>query len=488
MKRQVIVIAAAVVLVLVAYFIVKGNRSAETSEIFISATTGRFEVNIETTGELEALNSTKILGPTRLRDFRIYSVPIESIVDEGTIVRKGDWVASLDRSEFESKLQDAQLEVDRMQSQYIQTQLDTALQMRQSRDELVNLDYAVQEREIELEQSQFEPPATQRQAQMNLEKAIRSFKQAKENYVIKEQQNQAKMAEVLTNLTKAQRDLQSMQSVVDKFTILAPEDGMVIYRKGFDGKQIKEGSTISAWDPAVAELPDLSVMISKTYVNEVDVRKIKTGQHVEMGLDAFPEKKLTGTVIRVANVGEQRPNSDAKVFQVSVRVHGNDDLLRPAMTTSNKIVTRVIDSAMFVPLEALHTMADSITYVYRRVGINTTKQEVIVGQTNSNEAVIEGGIEPSDRIYLNIPAGQEEKAVALLPEMDGKRSQPEPEVEEVEIPQERTITLPDGRTITVPADGSGRQRFRRGDGQGSRPQGQGSQQSSESQSSTSQSQ
>ena len=90
---------------------------------------------------------------------------------------------------------------------------------------------------------------------------------------------------------------------------------MVIYTKGWDGKPIKAGSQISTWRPVVATLPDLSVMLSKTYHNEVDVRKVKTGQKVEIGLDAFPDKKLTGVVTRVANVGEQRPNSDSKVLK-----------------------------------------------------------------------------------------------------------------------------------------------------------------------------
>jgi hypothetical protein len=123
------------------------------------------------------------------------------------------------------------------------------------------------------------------------------------------------------------------------------------------------------------------------------------------------------------------------------------------MTTSNKILTSVVDSAMFVPLESLQTEKDSITYVYKREGINIRKQEVMVGATNANEAIIEAGIDPDDRIYLSIPGGQEEKQIALIPEMDGKRRQPEAEVEEIEQPKERTITLPDGRTVTVPADG-----------------------------------
>jgi len=196
---------------------------------------------------------------------------------------------------------------------------------------------------------------------------------------------------------------------------------MVIYEKGWDGKAIKAGSQISIWEPTVATLPDLTKMMSKTYVNEVDVRKVKAGQKVEIGLDAYPDKKLNGQVVRVANVGEQRPNSDAKVFEIAVEISGTDPTLRPSMTTSNRIVAHVIDSALFIPLECLHSQSDTITYVFKKDGAKITKQEIIVGQTNANDAVILGGLAESDKVYLSIPAGKEEDEIILLQQMNGKR-------------------------------------------------------------------
>lgn len=442
-------------MLLASYFIVKGNKGGDSADIFVDVKNGQFQVDIETTGELEAKNSVKIFGPRKLREYRIHQVKIDDIVEEGTEVKKGDWIATLDRSELMNKIQDAQLELDKVQSQYTQTRLDTTLQMRQARDELINLKYAIEEKQIVLDQSKFEPPATIKQNEINLEKAKRAYQQASENYNIKKEQNIAKMVEVYANLRKSKKELEALTGLMGEFDIMAPEDGMLIYRKGWDGKPMKEGSTISAWDPVVATLPDLSTMISKTYVNEVDVRKIKVGQHVDLGLDAFPEKALTGKVIKVANVGEQRPNSDAKVFEVRIQIDGRDDLLRPSMTTSNKIIISSKDSVNFIPLECLHTENDSITFVYKREGLSVKKQEVHVGETNMNEAIILGGVKEGDNLYLSLPAGQEDVAVNLLPEMDGKRNLPKEEAKPEE-PKEKTITLPDGTVIKVPADGKGK--------------------------------
>ncbi len=471
MKKYSLITIGAVVVVVVLFFTFKGTGKSEVNEVLLPVKSGKFVVDIMTTGELEAKNSVKIQGPTRLREHRIYNVTINDIVPEGTVVKKGEWIANLDRSEFNTKLQDQQIELEQAQSQYIQTQLDTALQMRQARDELINLEYSVQEAELVLEQSAYEPPATVKQNEINWEKAKRNFLQAKDNYDIKYQQNKAKMADVAAERRKSQRELNSMMELANSFTVFAPEDGMVIYAKGWDGKAIKAGSQINSWDPTVATLPDLTTMVSKTYINEVDVRKIISGQKVEIGLDAFPEKKLKGLVTNVANVGEQRPNSDAKVFEAIIEIQGTDEMLKPSMTTSNRIITSVLDSALFIPLECLHSKDDSISYVFVRKGIKKVKQEIQLGGTNNNEAVVELGLEDGDRVYLSVPGGMEDEPIALLPELDGKRNiQEEPKVEEK--PKERVITLPDGRKITVPADGGGPGGMRR--------MGQGGQESAKS--------
>ncbi|HZY78652.1 MAG TPA: HlyD family efflux transporter periplasmic adaptor subunit [Cyclobacteriaceae bacterium] len=433
MTKKLLISAGVLVVLLVGYYLVRGNDGAETADVIATVKKGEFRVEIETTGELEAKNSVKIMGPGGLRNFQIWQVTIQNIVDEGTVVKKGDWVATLDRSEFQNKFAQKQIDYEKANSKFVQTQLDTTLLMRQSRDELINLKYDVEEKGIVLEQSKFEPPATIKQAEINLDKARRAHSQAIENYKIKKNQNIEKMREVEAELRKVKGEFDGMTTVLESFNVLAPEDGMVIYEKGWDGKPIKAGSQIHMWEPTVATLPDLTKMVSKTFVNEVDVRKVKAGQQVNVGLDAYPDKKLRGNVIRVANVGEQRPNSDAKVFEVAVELEGTDPTLRPSMTTSNRIVAKVIEGALFIPLECLHSEADTITYVYKKIGLNVSKQEIIVGETNSNEAVILGGLSENDLIYLSVPAGKEDNGVNLLPELNGKRQKKEEKENKKEV-------------------------------------------------------
>ena len=410
----------AIVLIAVIFFFTRRKHVAEGEIVRIRK--GEFISYVMTTGELQAKNSVFIEGPSSLYQFQIYQLTVSKIVDEGTVVKKGDWVADLDRSEFNTKLQDTQLELEKAESKYVQQQLDTALEMRKSRNDLINLRYAVEEAKLVLEQSQYEPPATIKQDEFDLEKAQRALEQAQENYKIKTRQNIAKMQEANADYQKNRRRLIEMEKVADQFRITAPEDGMVIYAKRWDNTTIKEGSQIWVWNPTVATLPDLSSMVSKTYINEVDVRKVKPGQLVELGLDAFPDKKLNGVVISVANVGEQRPNSDAKVFEAIIQIDSTDYSIRPSMTTSNRIIVQRLQQVISIPLECIHTESDSISYVYKKSGFKTVRQEVETGPLNNEAQVIIQGLEEGDRIFRDIPAGLEEEPVTLLTSLNGKRN------------------------------------------------------------------
>ncbi|MDX9853102.1 MAG: efflux RND transporter periplasmic adaptor subunit [Tenuifilaceae bacterium] len=401
MKKK-IAIGSAIVIVVIIIVVIFGSKGSKTTRPQItSVLRGDFEIMVPVTGELQAQSSELITGPDGLRgrSIRFSEIKIQDLIPEGTVVDSGDYVATLDRSALSNRVKEIDDELEKSQQQYIKTQLDTTLQLRSLRDNLINLKFDMEEKKIVLEQSIYEPPATQRQAQINLEKAERAYNQEQHNYKIKKEQAEASMKEVAINLARKEREKQDMLSVLSQFEVRAPKSGMVIYYREWGGQKRKVGSSISPWDLNVATLPDLSAMISKTYVNEIDVSKVKKGQKVRIGVDAFPDKKYTGNVTDVANIGEQLPSTDAKVFEVLIRVNEHDDILRPSMTTSNQILINRYDNVLYIPLESLHT-ADSITFVYTEKG---NKRVVLSGDMNENYIIIEKGLNEGDKIYLSIP-------------------------------------------------------------------------------------
>ncbi|MFO7670867.1 MAG: efflux RND transporter periplasmic adaptor subunit [Bacteroidales bacterium] len=402
MKRKTllaIVIPVALITALILYSVLSGKEKEVVLET--EPQLGRFEISVMITGELQAIRETEIEAPSSLRsrNIRLRSVKIQELIPEGTVVDSGDWIATLDRSEADNSLKDIMDNLEKSESEYMRTKLDTTMQLRQLRDDLINLNFAREEAGIALEQSKFEPPATIRQAEIELEKASRAYDQARQNYSLKVRQAAADMREAEINLAREKRSQQEMVTVLTQFDIYAPGSGMVIYKRDWDGTKRTAGTEINTWDLAVATLPDMSTMISQTYANEIDISKIKVGQMVRVGVDAFPDKKYTGQVMEVANIGQQLPNTDAKVFEVRIELNERDTILRPSMTTSNQIITQVLDSVIFVPMEAVHAN-DSLTFVYTRAG---EKQVVVLGESNENFIVVEMGLRAGEKLFLSMP-------------------------------------------------------------------------------------
>ncbi len=411
-KRNIILgIAILLAIVLIWYFYPSSDSSA-----FISTEvkSGEFIISVTTTGELDAINKTEINGPRNLQSVEIWSdIKLENIVDEGTVVDSGDFIASLDKQVILNKLKDIDANLDKLNSQITTLKLDSALTLRAARDNMINLEYAAEEARLEVENSKFEPPATQRKVEITYEKSLRNVEQAKENYILKKNKEETSIEEIMIDYKKDLNKKDRILQILDEFTIKAPQSGMVIYAKTWRGEKIKSGSMISPWRPIVAELPDLSSMLVKTYVNEIDISKVQVGQQVEIGVDAFPDKKLAGEVTQVANIGEEMKNSTARVFEVIIKVADRDEDLRPAMTTKNKIVTDVLEEVLYVPLEALSTQ-DSIQFVYS----SGSKKQIETGQSNNESIVVTKGLEAGEQIYLFPPEGADNWKMELLPEED----------------------------------------------------------------------
>ena len=404
MKRTLIItgiiVSGAIILLIV---INKITSKKEVGNLFARAEKGQFDIIVTTTGELQAKNSTDIFGPdfTQSRGIRVMDIKITDIVAEGTEVKKDDYVATLDRTAFDNSLKDELERLTTFQTNLEMKILDTAVTLSNLRDNIKNLRFSVEEAGITLQQSKYEPPTTIRQAEISLDKANRSLDQSIKGYSLQVQKAISDMRTNKNNLSDQQQRVSDLQTVLSRFIIKAPSDGMIIYKRDRMGAKRKLGSSINPWDNVVATLPDMSSMMSKTYVNEIDVSKVKPAQHVEVIVDAFPEKSYTGTVKTVANIGEQLPNADAKVFEVLIEVDGSDPILRPSMTTGNKIITKTISDVTYVPLESVQAGTDSIPFVYLK---NGTKQVVVLGESNENNVVIEKGLLPGTQIYLSTPA------------------------------------------------------------------------------------
>lgn len=411
MIRRISIITILVVLALIVAVLVL--RPSGNEEVVLTATAqkGPFESLVYSSGQLESQEADYIPIPEIFRDnrLRIWEITIADMIEEGSYVDSGDYVATIDHSAVDEQYKNAMDDLDQRFTEYEDSKIDSNLTLSNQRDQIVNAQLDLEERQIIIKESVYEAPSVKRKAEMDFEKAQRRLEQMKQAYLLKQQQEANKVDRRFINYKQTKERVDLLKSVYDALTIRSPKAGIIgYYRYSGRGAAIQANSTVSTRTPAIATFPKMNTLISTTYINEIDISRVKTGQKVTIGIDAFPEKLLQGEVTSIANVGQLLPRSDAKVFEVKIKVIGDDEALKPSMTTSNIIQTGYAEDAVYIPLESVFTN-DSLSYVYlsENEGRKITKQVIEPGIQNENYMVVLKGVEEGDHLSLSEPDNAE---------------------------------------------------------------------------------
>ncbi|WP_303923284.1 efflux RND transporter periplasmic adaptor subunit [Draconibacterium sediminis] len=449
-KKNWLFAAMAVILLFVVFIVLSGSKN-ETTQITTTVKKGPFEVLVYSSGQLESENSDHVYIPEEMKDrqTRISNLTITDIVEEGTYVDSGDYVATLDHQAVQEQLKDAQDEMEKILSEYNDSKIDSNLMLSNERDQIINATLDVEERKIAVDESIYESPSEQKKVKMDYDKALRKLEQSKQAYELKTQQEINKVNRKFITYKQVKERVDALERLMDKLIIYSPKAGIISYHQYEWGGTVETGSRVSQWSPIIATFPNMRNLVTKTFINEIDIALIKPGQKVKIGIDAFPDKTLDGEVATVANMGQVMPKSDAKVFEVKIKVNGSDPELKPAMTTSNTIQASFIEDATYIPIEAVFSN-DSLSYVY--LSDSQTAQIIEPGEANENYVVINQGLEEGQEVQLLEPEDASDyKLTGFEIYADIKRKAAEKAAEEAarkkEREEEKTPELPQGMAL-----------------------------------------
>ncbi len=161
------------------------------------------------------------------------------------------------------------------------------------------------------------------------------------------QANQAKYG-----LDKARDDL-------SKTTILSPMDGTVTRLRSQLGERVL--GTSFNMGTEIMTIANLDDMEARVDIGEIDVVLIKPGQRTRLEVDAFKDRKFTGTVTEIANaskgstsLGQSSQSQEATKFEVKIRIAEKENF-RPGMSVSTEIETRYATNVLTVPIAAVTT-------------------------------------------------------------------------------------------------------------------------------------
>lgn len=369
-KKKTLVIVAVAAIAALAVWLLSGGKKEEKITFDTAAVAPANIMNsITATGTIEPVTSVTV-------GTQVSGIVSKLFVDYNSVVKKGQVIAELDKTNLMSQLNTAKTQLATAQSQ-------------------LNYQTANYKRYKTL----FEKGLV---AADDFDNAKLSYTQAKEQVV------------------SAKEEVQRAQTNLGYATITSPIDGVVL------SKSVEEGQTVAA-SFSTPELftiaQDLTNMQVVANVDEADIGDVKEGERVSFTVDAYPDDTFEGEVKQVRQ--EATTSNNVVTYEVVISAPNADLKLKPGLTANVTIYTAERKGVLSVPSKALRftpqketvgkmkivDVANAKNKVWTIEGNSIVAHKVNIGMTDGTNTQIVGGIAEGAKVVtgLNVMGGEEEK-------------------------------------------------------------------------------
>ncbi len=363
-------VGAVAVIAIVVWALSGGKKEEEVT--FESAKVERQNIHttITATGTIEPVTSVTV-------GTQVSGIVSKLYVDYNSVVKKGQVIAELDRTNLTSELNRAKAELTSAQS-------------------TLSYETANFQRYQTLFNKGLVSANDYESAKLSYEKARQTVNSARES-------------------------VQKAQTNLGYATITSPIDGVVL------SKSVEEGQTVAASfnTPELFNIAqDLTDMRVIANIDEADIGGVKEGQRVTFTVDAFPDDKFEGTVTQVRQ--EATTTSNVVTYEVVIGAPNKDLKLKPGLTANVTIYTLEKNDVLAVPSKALRFMpneallkkgeqiedVDAPQKVWTMEGNTFKAHKVETGITNGMLTEIVSGISEGTEVLVdfNISGGETEQA------------------------------------------------------------------------------
>lgn len=367
-KKKLLVIAAIAAIATLAVWLLSGGKKEEKITFDTAAVAPANIMNsITATGTIEPVTSVTV-------GTQVSGIVSKLFVDYNSVVKKGQVIAELDKTNLMSQLNTAKTQLATAQSQ-------------------LNYQTANYKRYKTL----FEKGLV---AADDFDNAKLSYTQAKEQ------------------VASAKEEVQRAQTNLGYATITSPIDGVVL------SKSVEEGQTVAA-SFSTPELftiaQDLTNMQVVADVDEADIGDVKEGERVTFTVDAYPDDTFEGEVKQVRQ--EATTTNNVVTYEVVISAPNADLKLKPGLTANVTIYTAERKGVLSVPSKALRftpqketvgkmkivDVANAKNKVWTIEGNSIVAHKVNIGMTDGTNTQIVGGISKGTKVItgLNVMGGEE---------------------------------------------------------------------------------
>ena len=397
-RRGLFIAAGILAVILLFYWVFSSSRGPALPTATVSK--GDFHILVIESGSIRAKNSFTITSPRLLTGGNLQVV---YLAPEGTTAQPEQVLVRFDPSSALKRIADKQTDLKTVMADLAKLKAQQSADESQARTDFETAKLNFQLAEIAKERMQFEPEAKKREANLEFERARLSFEQAKLNVENRSVVRKSELGNIQLRISQIQSDIAASEKEMEQLNIKAPISGLIVYENNWStGRKIAVGDQPWPGMPIIS-LPDLSAAQVEVSVNEMDIAKVKAGQSVEVVPDAFPDKKFTGTIVTVSQIGHEKGSgSNVKVFDIVVDLAGTDEVLKPGITTTNKIVIGTMKEVLSIPIIAVVEL-EKKTYAFVKDGSGFEKREITLGARNDNFVVVAQGLKPGEAVALRNP-------------------------------------------------------------------------------------
>jgi HlyD family secretion protein len=348
-------------------------------------------------------------GALHTEQSRVVSAPpiaggtlqIIQLTAAGAQVHAGDVVLEFDPSQQEYNLAQNRSDLEQADQEIVKAKADAAVQTAEDQTALLKARYAVRKAELEVSKNELLSSIDAQKNILALDEAKRALAQLQQDIKSHGASNEAALAISQEKHHKAQLEMDRADLNIKNMRITSPIDGLMVIHGNRDstGGFFMDGMTLPDYHvgdqvnpgSSIAEVIDSSKLEISAQVGETDRTNLKTGQSVDITVDALPGETFTGKVRTVggATAREFWDDNAKHKFDVAVQLDRADPRLRPGFEAQLSILGDHLTKAVSLPAEAVFEH-DGKKIVYCERGRGFEMQEVKVRALSEGRAILEG--------------------------------------------------------------------------------------------------
>jgi multidrug resistance efflux pump len=370
---------------------------------------GDLDLRVFATGEMQATHRVMISAPPVSGG----TLQILHLVRSGTHAKQGETIVQFDPSEQQFNLEQAQADMAQAQEEITKAKADAAVQAAQDQVALVKDRFDVRQAELDVSKNELVSAIDAKKNLLKLEEAKRVLAQLEEDIKSHAASSQAGLAVSEERRKKAELAIEQAKMNIDNMTVHAPMDGFVRVRENpqaaggffFSGMQVpefREGDQV--WPGStICEVLDTSHMELTAKVNESDRTNLKSGEKVEVRVDALGGEMLAATVKTVAATASREEwwsSDSSQKFGATFELARPEPRLRPGFTAQLTILSGQVRGSLVVPRQAVF-VKEGKPVVYVKSGNNFAPAQVHIKAVNESRAAVEGLNEGAEVALVN---------------------------------------------------------------------------------------